>query len=130
VFTWLIRTAIAGLYPRTDLPGAEDCGLDAFLAKFREESPFLIWLGLVAGAAVFHLTPLITVGVPLPAFLLPKRLLDRHAQRIAATNVYLLRQAIFLIKMAAGLCWGTDPRVRAMLALPALPPDPGTWRVD
>ena len=125
-----IRHAIAALYPRTTLPGAEDCGLDAFLVKFREESPPLIWLGLVAGAAVFHLTPLITIGVPLPAFLLPARLLDKHAQRITATKIYLLRQAIFIVKMAAGLCWGTDPRVRAQLALPPLPADPGTWRVD
>jgi hypothetical protein len=130
VFTWLIRQAVVALYPRASWPGAEDCGLDAFLKRFREESPPLVWLGTVAGALVFHLTPILTVFVPLPAFLLPARLLDTHARKITATNLYLLRQSIFLVKMAAGFCWGTDPKVRALLALPPLPADPCTWRTD
>lgn len=110
------------------MPGAADCGLDDFLRRFRRESPALIWLGTVAGALVFHLTPLFTVFVPLPAFLLPAALADRHASRIASTNVYLVRQAIFLVKLAAGLCWGADADVRRRLALQPLPADPGTWR--
>ena len=130
MFTWLIRQAIVALYPRTTLPGAEDCALDAFLTRFREESPPLVWLGCAAGAVLFHLSPVFTVFVPLPAFALPRRLLDRHAQRIASTRLYLVRQAIFLVKLTAGMCWGTDPKVRALLALPPLAADPGTWRVD
>ena len=130
MFTWLIRSAIAALYPRANWPSVEDCDLDGFLTRFREETPPLIWLGTVMGAVVFHLTPVMTVFLPVPAFVLPKRLLDLHAQRITGTNVYLLRQAIFLVKMAAGFCWGTDPKIRARLALPPLPADPDTWRVD
>lgn len=129
--TWLVRAAIAALYPRTaELPGAEDCDLDGFLARYRRESTPLLWLGAVAGALVFHLTPLLTVAVPLPAFLLPARLLERHAQRIAVSRFYLLRQAIVLLKMVAGLCWGAHPAVRARLGLPPLPVDPGTWRTS
>jgi len=30
---WLVRSAIVILYPRGTLPGAADCGLDAFLAQ-------------------------------------------------------------------------------------------------
>ena len=130
---WLVRSAIVALYPRVErdgrvIPGAADCGLDAFLERFRAESGALVWLGTVVGALAFHLTPLLTVLVPLPAFLLPKRLLDRHAARISTTPVYLLRQAVFLVKLPAGMCWGADPKVRAAFALPPLPPDPGTWR--
>ncbi|MEW5738406.1 MAG: hypothetical protein AB1938_05740 [Myxococcota bacterium] len=128
---WLVRSAIVALYPSGGpVPGAAECGLDAFLARFRRESPFLIWLGVITGALVFHLTPLFTVFVPLPAFLLPASLLDRHASRISSTQVYLLRQAIFLVKLAAGLCWGADPEVRRRLALAPLPDDPGTWRAS
>jgi hypothetical protein len=130
VFTWLIRQAVVALYPRSEWPGVEDCGLDAFLTRFREETPPLIWLGTVMGALLFHLTPVLTVFVPLPAFLLPRRLLDLHAARITSTNLYLLRQAIFLVKLAAGFCWGTHPSIRARLALPPLPADPQTWRAD
>jgi hypothetical protein len=126
---WLVRSAVVILYPRTaTLPGAADCGLDAFLVKFKRETPWLIWLGTVMGALVFHFTPLFTVFIPLPAFWLPAKAADTHAARITNTNVYLVRQAVFLVKLCAGLCWGADPVVRKHFALPPLPPDPGTWR--
>ena len=57
----------------------------------------------------------------------PRGLLDRHASRITTTRFYLLRQAVFLVKLAAGLCWGADPAVRARLAMAPYPADPGTW---
>jgi hypothetical protein len=127
--TWLVRSAICMLYPRTaELPGAEDCDLDAFLVRFRRESPFLMWLGVIAGASIFHLTPLFTVFVPLPAFLLPRSLRDRHAYRITTDGLYLTRQSVFLLKLAAGLCWGAHPEVRKRFALAALPADPGSFR--
>lgn len=125
---WLLRSAIVILYPRTTLPGAADCELDAHLEKFRAETPLLIWLGTVMGALVFHFTPLFTVFVPLPAFLLPAKLADKHAERITSTDVYLVRQAVFLVKLCAGLMWGADPKVRARFAMAPLERDPGTWR--
>jgi hypothetical protein len=129
--TWLVRAAIVAMYPSGGaLPGAADCDLDAYLAKLRRETTPLMWLGVVLGALVFHLTPLFTVYVPLPAFLLPRGLLDKHTARITSTPVYLVRQAVFLVKLAAGLCWGADPEVRRRLALAPLPADPGTWRVS
>lgn len=130
---WLVRSAIVALYPRVErngvvVPGAADCGLDAFLTRFRAETPRLVWLGVLLGALVFHLTPLLTVFLPLPAFLLPAGLRDTHASRITSTRFYLLRQAVFLVKLPGGLCWGADPAVRKLLALPPLQADPGTWR--
>src|SRR5690349_16314354 len=109
--TWLVRAAIVMLYPRVgDWPGAEDCDLDEFLERFRRETTALMWLGVVLGAIVFQLTPIVTVFVPLPASLLSEGLKNRHAERVATTNVYLLRQAIFLVKLVAGLAWGGHPR--------------------
>ena len=129
--TWLVRSAVVALYPRTEaLPGIEDCGVDDFLARFRAETTPLMWAGVVLGAVVFHLTPLLTIYVPLPAFLLPAGLKDRHAARITVTRLYLLRQAVFLVKLVAGLCWGSHPEVRRRFALPALPADPGTWKTS
>lgn len=126
---WLLRSAILIIYPRTEgLPGAADIELDAHLKKFRAESPFLIWLGTVVGALVFHFTPLFTVFVPLPAFLLPAKLADKHAERVTSTDLYLVRQAVFLVKLCAGLAWGADPQVRQRFAMAPLEQDPGTWR--
>ncbi len=128
---FLVRSAIVLLYPRTGhLPGAEDCDLDAFLERYRRETTRLVWFGVVLGAVVFHLTPVLTVRVPLPAFALSPRLADKHAHAISTTEVYLLRQAIFLVKLAAGLAWGQDAEVRKRLALPPLQADPGTWRIS
>ncbi len=127
----LVRAAIVALYPRTDaLPGADECDLDAFLHRFRRETTLLLWTGVVVGALVFELSPVFTVRVPLPASFLPRVLADRHADRIAGSRFYLVRQSVFLVKLAAGLCWGVHPRVRASIGLPPLPPDPGSWRTD
>jgi hypothetical protein len=126
---WLVRSAIALLYPRTnEWPGAEDCGLDEFLERFRRESTPLMWLGVVVGALVFHLTPILTVFVPLPAFFLTPALADRHAHKVSSSGIYLIRQAVFLVKLPGGLVWGSHPLVRERFALPALTGDPGTFR--
>lgn len=126
---WLVRAALLILYPRIDgLPGLADTRLDEFLERFRREAPALMWVGVIAGALVFHLTPLFTVGVPLPAFWLPRATADRHAARLTQTPLYLVRQAVFLVKLVGGLAWGTDPEVRQRLGLTALPPEPPRWR--
>jgi hypothetical protein len=128
---WLIRAALVVLYPRTEvLPGLEDTALDAYLRRFRREAPALIWLGAFFGALVFHLTPLFTVFVPLPAFLLPRALADRHAHRITQSSLYLVRQSVFLVKLVGGLAWGSDPEVRRRLGLAALPDEPSRWRTS
>lgn len=126
---WLIRSVMVTLYPRTDaLPGIEDTGVDAFLVRFRRESSLLIWVGVLAGTFLFHWTPFLTVFIPLPAFMLSAGLRERHAARVLSSRIYLLRQAVFLVKLVAGFCWGADPVVRKKLGLEPYPADPGTWR--
>ncbi len=128
---FLVRTALVALYPRAHgLPGLEDCDLDAFLRRFARESSGLLWLGVVMASLLFHLSPLFTVLVPLPAFLLPASLRDRHANAMTYAPFYLVRQAIFLLKLPGGLCWGTHPKVRERFALSAYEPDPDGVRVS
>jgi hypothetical protein len=125
----LIRSAMCDLMPASaELPGIADTGVTEFLHDVKRESGSLYWLGLVMGAWVYTLTPIMTVFVPLPAFLLPASLRDKHAQRIMSTRFYLVRQAVFLVRLSAGLCWGRDPRVREQLGLAAYAADPGTYR--
>jgi hypothetical protein len=125
----LVRAAMSDLMPSTeDLPGVDRTGLTEFLHALRRESTRVYWLGVVIGAVVYTLTPVLTVGWPLPTFLLPAPLRDRHAERIVATDLYLVRQAVFLLRLSAGMCWGMHPLVRERLALPPYPGDPGTVR--
>jgi hypothetical protein len=128
---WLIKFAMRTMMPRSsELPGIEDCELDAFLRRLRKDSDLLFWLGLVLGAVTFAFTPILTVYWPLPAFLLPKNVLERHAQKIVSTRIYLLRNAVFLVRLSAGMCWGADPKVREKFALAPYPQDPGTFRTS
>jgi hypothetical protein len=126
---WLIKFAMCAMMPRTEaLPGIADTDLDAFLRRMRDDAEPLYWSGLVLGAVLFALTPLFTLGIPLPAFFLPRTLLDRHADRLLSHRVYLLRQAAALVRLSAGMCWGADPAVRARFELAPYEPDPGTFR--
>jgi hypothetical protein len=110
------------------LPGLADVGIDPFLARFRRETTFLVWTGIVLGAVLYAITPLLTVYLPLPSFLLPRAARERHADRICSTRFYLLRQTVFLLKMYACMAWGQNAGVRSRFHLPALPDDPGTFR--
>jgi hypothetical protein len=126
---WLIKLAMTSMMPRTEtLPGVADTDLDGFLHRLKRETNFLYWAGVVLGALVFALAPVITIGVPLPAFALPRKALERYTERVLLHPIYLVRQAVFLLRVSAGLCWGADEKVRACFALPAYPPDPGTFR--
>jgi len=126
---WLIRSAMIAMYPRTEqLPGVEDCDPDVFLDRFRKESSMLVWLGVLGGALFFQAGPIITLGVPLPFAWLPAGLRQQYVRKVSGHPIYHLRQLIFLVKFAAGLCWGAHPLVRAQLALPNYAADPGTWR--
>lgn len=128
---WLVRTAMVAFYPRTaELPGLDDTDIGPFLSQFRRETTFLMWLGVVASALLFHATPLFTVFLPLPAFLLPASLRDRHAAKMGSANLYLVRQAMLILKLPAGLCWGRHPEVRKRFAMPAYASDPDTWRTS
>ncbi len=131
MITWLSLSAIRAMLPATRaLPGVGDTDLRGFIKQFLREAPALMKLGFYLGVAMFHLSPLLTVYVPLPAFLLPAGLLDKHAYRAATSRIYLLRQNVFLVKLVGGLCWGADPGVRQRLGQIKLPADPGTWQPD
>jgi hypothetical protein len=128
---WLIKMAMYALLPRTEtLPGLVDMDLDGFLRRMAHESHSIFWTGVVLGAVLFALTPVLTVGVPLPAFWLPARLRERHTERLLSHRWYLLRQGMAIIRMAAGMCWGADPGVRACLKLSPYGADPGTFRTS
>jgi hypothetical protein len=131
VLIWLIEHAMAAMMPRSaELPGILDTDLDGFLRRMREEADTLYWTGLVLGAVVYAISPLLTVYVPLPSFLLPAKLRAIHTERLLAHPLYLLRQAGYIVRLSAGMCWGADPAVRAKFALAPYPADPGTFRTS
>ena len=126
---WVVRYALKMMMPSGEkLPGIDSTEMVPFLRQLRREAPFLIRLGLVLGSWLLVFAPILTVYLPVPAFFLSRRLREKHVQRATAHRFYLFRQAVLLVKMMAGLCWGRHPDVRARLDMAPLDADPGTWR--
>jgi hypothetical protein len=125
----MVRFGLEAMMPGSDaLPSAASLGLAEFVPRFRRETSWGIWLVTVVSAVAFMAAPIATVYWPVPAFLLPRRLLDVHADRISSHGLYLLRQAGLMLKMVVALHWAAHPEVRARFGLPPYPADPGTWR--
>ena len=125
----MMSAALCALFPSEGgYPGLDQMEMEEFLKQIEPEIPRTVWLGLVAGAALFTFSPIITIGVPLPSYLLPNRLRDRHACNSSTHPIYLVRQSTLLLKTAGAMRWGADPRVRTMNNLPPYREDPGTWR--
>lgn len=114
--------------PAHGLPGVRDTALVPFLQRFRREAPFLLRLGLWASVVLYHLGPIITLGIPLPALALPAGLRERYTSRLCTHPWYFVRSLAFNLKMVAGLCWGQHADVRRAFSREPLPADPGTWR--
>ncbi len=131
MFQWVIRSAISDVMPSgTDLPGIIDADWDAFYERYRREASTTMWLGLALGSLVYVCAPILSVGWPLPSFLLPRRVRDRHADAMMGHPIYLVRQSAFVLKLNAGFCWGADPAVRQCLGLAPYRPDPDGWRTE
>ena len=126
---FLVRFAIAALLPGSATsPSAAELGLAEFVRRFLRETSWTMWFATTGSALAFQLAPIATVGWPVPAAALPARALDRHAARLVDHDVYLLRQAAFMLKMVAALHWAAHPRVREQFGLAAYAPDPRSWR--
>lgn len=110
------------------LPGIEETNLQAYVVRVRAEVEWSTLAALFGGALLVVLGPLFTVYRPLPSNLLSPTLRSLHADRICTLRIYVLRQAVFLLKMYACFCWGQDDEVRKRFGLNPYPPDPGTFR--
>lgn len=125
----LLLHSLGALYPRVEgLPGFLDTRPEPYLDRFLAEVSWLMWLGVVAGTAVFVLSPVLTVYRPVPSFLLSQATLERHAELVTDHPLYYVRNAVFVLKMVAGLHWAAVPEVRAAWHLAPYRPDPEAWR--
>jgi hypothetical protein len=126
---WLVCSAVYAMYPSTEhFPGAQELGFYAWFSQFRREATWTLWAGALLGGLLFQLSPVLTLGLPVPAALLSADRLDEHAFRLCTHRWYLVRQGAFLVKMIGGLYWGSQPVIRARIGLEPYPADPGTWR--
>ena len=131
MFRELLCHALKALFPTAaGLPGIQEMDPLAYTGEILSDAPWLMRFGAVGATLLFVLLPFWTVYWPVPSFLLPVKVLDRHAQRICDSDVYLVRNASFLLKMFAGLHWARHASVRKAFALQAYPPDPDDWRTE
>ena len=125
----LVAWCMSVTFPSTDeLVGVDRMEVVPFLRQFNRDTPLLMQVALSASVLVFLLSPLLTIGVPLPAPWLSKANQQKHLEKLAGHPVYLLRQTMMMIKTVAGLLWGADPQVRKSLGMDPYKVDPGSWR--
>jgi hypothetical protein len=125
---WFVRHAVRAIFPMGGaLPGVREERLKPLLADMMREAPGIFKLGIWAATFFFHLSPIVTVYLPVPAFLLPAGLLDKHAHRLMSHRWYHLRMLCYTLKFVGGLSWGMDPEVRKLIHVRPLGPDPGTF---
>jgi hypothetical protein len=126
----LVRLSMVAFFPKTaDLPGLAELGVSEKIAMLRRESTLLFWTGIVGAAVFFQISPILTLRRPWIAAFLSEDDLDRHAHALATYPVYLVRQAVMLLKMVAGIFWGESAEIRAFIHLPAYGEDPKTRRI-
>jgi len=127
---WLTLQALDAVLPgNASCPGVAASGRGpTVLAELRRDAPFEMRLILNLAVWLWLLTPIFTVFVPLPAVLLPRRLRDRHTDRLTTTPIYMIRQVALVLKQIAGLAWGQDPEVRKAYGLAPYGDDPGSWK--
>ena len=131
MLTRTLAWTLAVTFPSAEgVPGLDVLDVGDGLRQLRREAAPLFKIGLYGSVLVFILTPLLTVGWPLPAFLLPRATLDRHAAALSSHRLYLLRQVMLMVKTVGGALWGAHPTVRKHVGLVAYGPDPGTFRGD
>lgn len=121
----LVRAALADIMPSGGpMPGLDDVDWETFVEQFKREAPPSVWAGVCAGAVVYTVSPILTVHRPVLSFQLSDELRDTHASRITDHHIYLVRQAMFVLKLAGGFAWGADPEVRRRLNLEPYMGDP------
>ncbi len=126
---WLTKQAMELVMPSGGrLKGIGETDMDGFLDAWEADAPAAFRWGLVAGSALVMASPVLTIGVPLPANALSPRKRDEHIYKLSMHPVYMVRQVSFIVKMVAGLAWGQDPDIRRDCGVVAQGDDPGTWR--
>ncbi len=125
----IVAWVLGAIFVSTDtLPGLDELDTAPRVAKMLREAPGSFTFVVYVSTLLFMVSPLITIGLPVPAFVLGRRQLDTHAYRLARHRIYLVRQSMLMLKTVGGLIWGGHPDVRAALDVPAYEADPGTFR--
>jgi len=108
-----------------DMPGIADTQADTFLNDFGKHAHPIMRIGFMLAVWIYVLSPVFTVYIPLPAFWLSANKREQHMRKYSGSRSFVFSQLWMLQKMIAGLCWGTDPKVRAYFSYPPLDAEPG-----
>lgn len=114
--------------PHGDMPGITDTSVHDFLKEFKAHAHFIMRLGLLAAVWVYVLSPVFTLGIPLPAFWLSEKKRVEHMKRYSNSKNFVFAQLWMLLKMIAGLCWGKDDKVRAYFGYTPYAPELGEFK--
>ncbi len=114
--------------PHDGMPGIIDTNAEAFLKEFKKNAHPIMRLGFWASVWVYVLSPVFTVYIPLPAFLLSEKKRFQHMEIYSNSHSFVFSQLWLLQKMITGMCWGMDDKVRAYYGYQPYSPELGDFR--
>jgi len=98
--------------PHGDMPGIIDTDVEAFLIEFNNHAHPIMRLGFFLAVWIYVLSPVFTIGIPLPAFWLSQKKREEHLKKYSGSRSFIFSQLWMLHKMITGMCWGADAKVR------------------
>jgi hypothetical protein len=111
-----------------DMPGIFDTKAEDFLKEFKANAHPIMRLGFFLSVWVYALSPVFTIGIPLPAFLLSEQKRLAHLDKYANSRNFVFSQLWMLQKMITAMCWGMDDKVRAYYGYEPYPEEPGNFK--
>lgn len=99
-----------------------------FLNKLQKEATFTLRAVTNLCLLAWVCTPILTIFIPLPAFLLSQKMCEKHTYRLTVSKIYVLRQSMLLLKQIVGLLWGAHNKVRNSLNIKVYDPDPDRFK--
>ena len=112
------------------LPHIAETEIKEFLEKFQKEAVFTLRMVVFLCLLAWIFTPLLTIFVPLPTFLLSKKMCEKHTRKLTTNKIYILRQTMMLLKQFVGLIWGANNKIRNSINLKPYESNPDRFKIE
>jgi hypothetical protein len=111
-----------------DMPGVIDTSVDDFLNEFKKHAHPIMRLGFFLAVWIYALSPIFTIGIPLPAMWLSEQKRKAHLRKYSSSKSFVFSQLWMLQKMITGMAWGMDDKVRAYFGYEPYPEELGLFK--
>ena len=111
-----------------DMPGVNDTAVNDFLDDFKKNAHPIMRLGFFLAVWIYVLSPVFTLGIPVPAMWLSEKKRLDHLNKYSSSKNFVFSQLWMLQKMITGMAWGMDDKVRRYFGYDPYPEELGLFK--